>query len=555
MSDDENSSGSRPEPTTVGDQALPELRRARRRQRLANLDIFEALYRVYLTALVAGMAALYLAKGIGGAMVTASELATVRDRGPALLGFLAAIAVATGLRSGSRGGPIGLEPAEVRYVLLAPVDRRRALLPFAIRSIRSALFAGATGGAFAGVLADRRLPNNVWAWAGWGAVAGAAIALLYVAAALLASGIRLKRWIATVAALVIVAGAAADIAKITSWPTTAAGSLALWPLRIRPLDIVIGVVALAIGIGSTTLLGRLALDAAEDRTRLVGNMRIAVTLQDVRSVLVFRRQLVAESPRHRPWFRVPGWFGSSPTWRRSWQSFARTPATRLVRDIILIAGATALVIPIVRGTPALLVAGGVAAYIIGLDLVEPLAQSIDHSDRTDLLPVDTGMFNLRLVIAPAVVAAVVGLILGGSLQFLGTGIGERSALILTAVMLPLAGLAGAATSIVMNIPTASAAATFLPAEINGARIVARSVWPVMVSTAGTLPAYMASRIASRATATPGAVAAAAANGAVGAAAVVFGIASWIRHREAARAWWGNQLELAKQAKPASGESK
>ena len=44
--------------------------------------------------------------------------------------------VAVGLRSGSRGGPLALERAEVRHVLLAPVDRTTALRAPAIRQLR-----------------------------------------------------------------------------------------------------------------------------------------------------------------------------------------------------------------------------------------------------------------------------------------------------------------------------------------------------------------------------------------------------------------------------------
>ena len=54
--------------------------------------------------------------------------------------------IALGLRSGSRGGPLALERAEVRHVLLAPVDRTTALRAPAIRQLRFLAFVGMVAG-------------------------------------------------------------------------------------------------------------------------------------------------------------------------------------------------------------------------------------------------------------------------------------------------------------------------------------------------------------------------------------------------------------------------
>ena len=96
-----------------------------------------------------------------------------------MVGVVVAIALFVGLRSGSRGGPLALEAADVRHVLLAPIDRGVALRGPALRQLRFLVFVAAIVGATAGQLAARRLPHGTVAWA----ASGAAIAALVVALA------------------------------------------------------------------------------------------------------------------------------------------------------------------------------------------------------------------------------------------------------------------------------------------------------------------------------------------------------------------------------------
>ena len=62
----------------------------------------------------------------------------------------------------------------------------------------------------------------------------------------------------------------------------------------------VALVAALLVVGFLGLAG-LSLEAAERRTSLVGQLKFAVTLQDLRTVLVLRRQLAMELPRSRPW--------------------------------------------------------------------------------------------------------------------------------------------------------------------------------------------------------------------------------------------------------------
>src|SRR6476469_2312213 len=98
--------------------ALHELREARRRARMRDWNVIDALYKAYLAAIVGTLAVTALSGVVGDQRVHGSQIEAVRLHGPAAVGLLIALAVAIGLRSGSRGGPLALEAAEVRYVLL-----------------------------------------------------------------------------------------------------------------------------------------------------------------------------------------------------------------------------------------------------------------------------------------------------------------------------------------------------------------------------------------------------------------------------------------------------
>ena len=112
----------RPDPDADLEASLAEWRRFRRRKRLEEVHWIDALYQAYLTALIGGAAVLIGAGLIGDGLLTPSQLDQLTRDGHDWLNFVMAFVVAIGIRSGSRGGPIALERAEVRHVLLAPVE-------------------------------------------------------------------------------------------------------------------------------------------------------------------------------------------------------------------------------------------------------------------------------------------------------------------------------------------------------------------------------------------------------------------------------------------------
>ena len=155
------------------DPAFTALRRARRRNAVADIDWIDALYRVYVTAIAGGIAVVLLAGAAGDERVTGRALSRVIDDGPLVLAALALVLGVIGVRSGRRGGPLALEPADVSHVLLAPVGRGPILRSLALHQLRFALFVGVVVGAVAGFLASRRLPGEAAGWIAAGAGQGA----------------------------------------------------------------------------------------------------------------------------------------------------------------------------------------------------------------------------------------------------------------------------------------------------------------------------------------------------------------------------------------------
>jgi hypothetical protein len=523
----------------VSPTVLRDLRRERRRRRLAGIEWFDALYRAYLTGGVAIVAVLLLSGLVGDDQISASGLDDLRRLGPAAIGIVAAVAVAVGLRSGSRGGPLGLERAEVRYVLLAPVDRRRALLAPALRQVRFAVFAGAVAGAAIGQLGARRIPDaSRLTWAASMALAGVVIGLAAVAAGFVACGFRLPRWVATVLGGLLLAWAVEALVGPVPSPFAAVGALALWPLEFRWWSLLAIPVVLALLIAGLARLGHLSLEAAERRTALVGQLRFAVTVRDLRTVMVLRRQLVQEQHRAQPWFKLRGGL-HHPIGRRDAHGILRVPLTRLVRMAALtVIAAVALHVAYHDTAPAAL-AAALALYLVGLDAVEPLAQEIDQIDRADAIPLERGIVLAHHVPASAVLLAIFA-VLGGATAFaLNRTTTALAVIAISALPAVWAAGAGGAISVAgeESEPT-SDTNQLLPPEVAGMRLMVRSVLPVVVCCIGTLPV-----VGARVAATNGAApASGAAQGAVAAALVIAGTVAWLRYREPMKAWWRTMLK-------------
>lgn len=415
--------------------ALGELRAARRRRFVAQIDVMEVLYRVYLAAIFGGIALAVVAGWVEEAPASASAIADMKEHGPAVLGLALALAVLMGLRSGARGGPLAIEAAEVQYVLLAPIDRGAALRPAAWRQLRIAVLAGAVLGAVVGNFVFRRLPGSPVAWIACLALLGALLPLCALAAALLASGRRLRPLVASAIGVGLIAWSLADLLLgTTTSPATMAGEIGTLPLSGGGSHLILAgaglAIALALAWSGLRAVGRIALEAARRRAALTAELRFSASVQDLRTVVLLRRQLASERPRRRPWIRLGAAASSRhPVWRRDWQSFLRWPLGRVVRVLAIGIAAGAATAAAWSGVTLLFVLPGLLLMVAALDLVEPLAQEVDHPTRRELLPLATdNLIQRHLVPSFAAMAALLAfatlaaLALGPSASAAGVGV-------------------------------------------------------------------------------------------------------------------------------------
>jgi hypothetical protein len=266
----------------------------------------------------------------------------------------------------------------------------------------------------------------------------------------------------------------------------------LWGYDQRSSDLIAVVVTLVLVVVAWRLVGRLRVEPLARRGDLVSQLRFAVTMQDLRTVVLLRRQLRNERPRRRPWLglRPAGGSARGAVWRRSWRGIARTPAGRLGRMAGLAGGSGLAAVAVVRGTTPAFVAMGVLLFLLGLEALEPLSQEIDHSGLTDALPVARGWLHVQVLVASAgllVPFAALGAAVVAVVE-------PTAAAAAFALALPVAllGMTGAVVSAVRDAPNPVAAESpFVPPEFAGFGNAVRVLVPVAISTLGALPAWAA----------------------------------------------------------------
>jgi hypothetical protein len=471
--------------------AMKAMRSARRRRYVARADVMEVLYRVYLGAIAALFILAFLAGALHEVPADPSSIEGIRTDAPAIIGIAVAVLILAGLRAGARGGPLAIEAAEVRYTLLAPISRRTALRPAALSQLRTAVLGGAIFGAVVGNFVFRRFPGSAVEWIGSLAAFGALVPIAVLGAALVASGRRLRFGVASGIGLALVAWSALDLALgWNSSPATMLGDLATLPLQhgasawLAGLGAVLALVVLAAGLLG---IGGLGLEAAQRRAQLVAEMRFSASVQDLRTVILLRRQLASERPRRKPWFRLRLGRSSSAVWRRDWQSFLRWPVVRIVRVVLIAVAAGGIAVGGFDLTPVLFALPGPLLFIAALDLIEPLAQESDHPTRRLLLPRRSSELLRTHLTAPAVAMALVlalatiaAAVIGGN-PGLALGVGA-------VVFLPLA---------VVLVCAAAVSATNDPYEFALSPQISQMVTlaPLVVTLiAGFLPLFVAWKV-------------------------------------------------------------
>ena len=165
-------------------------------------------------------------------------------------------------------------------------------------------------------------------------------------------------------------------------------------------------------------------------------------------------------------------------------STLRSPLSRFGRIVALGAGAGVAAGAAARGTtPAVLVCG-LLLFVMGLDLIEPLSQEIDHPGRTDELPVESGWLHLRLLAGPFVFAIVPALV-GAAMCAVVDPDAAVAALVL-AVPITWAGVTGSVVNALRDdIIGDQTESMLVPPEVTGMKNVIVMLIPLIVSTLGT----------------------------------------------------------------------
>jgi hypothetical protein len=299
------------------------------------------------------------------------------------------------------------------------------------------------------------------------------------------------------------------------------------------------VAAAGAGLG---LIGGTSIERLERRSRLVGQIRFAATLQDLRTVVVLRRQLTQERARTAPWARPPLPASRLPVVVRDVRSLLRWPSARVLRLLVVAVVAGWAARAAYEGTSAMVVLAGLALFVGGLDAAEPLGQEVDHPTRRDAVPAPVGWVYVRHL----PVVAVVGLGLAAAAAAVAVAVDpvEGAWAVAAACVVPagLGAAAGAAVNVLMGAPDpaggASGAWAVAPPEAAGMRLLFRLVWPPAIAVGCTLPVLLA-RGAAEAGRPP---AEAALQGVLPAVGLAVLVAAWARYRQDVARWWAAQLE-------------
>ena len=453
-------------------------------------------YRVYTTALAVLVLTVFASGLVGDQRLTPAQAATVADKGPVWAGLLVAVALFVGVRSGVRSGPLALEAADVHHLLLGPLDRSSVLRVPAVSMIAYGAAGAAAVGALSGELLSQRLPGASTAWIASGALFGLTTAVLALGAAMLTASRRLRRPFPELLAVALLAWSLADLFEVApTSPLTHLGRLLFWPIHFEawPLGGVAAAVALA--VAGVALVGGLAIEAARRRTQLVGQLRFAVTQQDLRSVLLLRRQLAAERPRNRSLVRhLPQWLGRRlPVFTRDLQSLLRWPTVRIVRVVILVVGAALALRATYAGTTPLILVAGILTFVAALDATEPLAQEVDHPTLLASYPKPLGVVLVEHLVAPVLLMMLVGAVALGVAYAVDP---DPDVLVIGAITLvsgAFAAVAGASVSVVSEVALDQGEGAMFSPEVAGPRVVIRTLWPPAVAVIGLLPVLMAQR--------------------------------------------------------------
>ncbi len=417
-------------------EALHALRSARRSRRLEELHWVDTLYRLYVVVIVLCVGIWWLGTILGRSTPDARTIARIDEYGVTGLALTLGVLLLGAVRSGSRGGPLASEGPDVIHVLSAPIDRGAVLRRPFLHVLRRGLFVGASAGALFGEVVTSLLPGSRVGWLLRGIGLGAVAGVVWMAVAIGSAGRRRTRQFMGAAILGSIAVVGGEfLINRASHPTPShrliVSPLSIWAwglfvggpskalLLVEPLGapLAVGVFGM-MGMFSAAVvvaakgLHTVDMERAAYRARLVGQLRFAVSTQDLRTVLLLRRQLSSESPRRRPWFQVrqpkrSGLTGAVVV--RSLRGIARWPISRFFRIIVLGLVSALAAVGGWRGGIVLFAVVGLCAFVAGLDVVEGIGQQIDHPTLAASMPRHRGRLMNRQLIAPIAALVLLGL--------------------------------------------------------------------------------------------------------------------------------------------------
>jgi hypothetical protein len=304
------------------------------------------------------------------------------------------------------------------------------------------------------------------------------------------------------------------------------------------------VICVLLAISGVLLASRLSIESLARRSSLVSQLKFAVTLQDIRTVVLLRRQLSQEHMRPTPWFKWKPRRRLHVVVNRGIRSIAHFPARRLGRIVILSGAAALALVYTFDGTTPLVVVAGVLCFIIGLDVIEPLSQEVDQPNYSDSFPRERCLTMTQHLVVPALML-IPCLFIGTLAAFVARP--ELSTLVmsfLVGVPAALGGLSGAAINAVKGAPDPvgeSNEGLYMPPEVSGMTTVIRAVWPVVVSVVGSLP-VVGALSAARNGSDPFA---ASARLSLGVLLVLSLVPMWVRKRDDIHLWWRQMIEGSK----------
>lgn len=469
----------------VGVGALADLGKARRRHFVEKVDIINAIYKAYIVGAALLIAGSFLVGLAQSAPLGSSAQRALVANGPLYVGLAFAVAIFLGLRSGSRGGPLALQGADVRMILLSAVPRSRFLRSRALSQARSIVAPAALVGGLAGAVAHRALSAGTLRLVVEGALIAIALALVLFGSGYIASGIRLNKWIANLVGLIVLAWSAYGILNRSSaFPGAWVGDLFFRQSNVSGTAIW-ALVVLAIFAVGLYLVAGLSLEMLEKRARLVGTLRFAATTRDIRTVILLRRQLSGEKPRSGRTILSNAPIGSGlggAVLKRALASLLRWPIERSIRFIVLavVAGLSSRLLW--SGSYLPLAIATVALFVAATDLLEPLSQLADRPEAVSGIGVKISKIESRLLLVPFV-GMIVFVLLGTlSTAFFG---GFTLALhigLISAIPLAAASTTGAAVAILRK--QGSAVATVLMPEVTAITSVIVEIIPFVIVGSG-----------------------------------------------------------------------